>query len=344
VQYVPEIVGGTAIIGCQNRGQGGNWKAIAITLSSGRIKWQIVVDHWMELSPIAVESAVMCGTDNGSVYALDQDDGKVVWVSEDPKHLSIWAMTATPSLVVFISYDGSVHALDATTGSLRWVHSHHDDERTAIRINPVVWKDNVIYFLSSSHLLRCLELATGHERWELVLPSVFDGHHMHAYLAENLLFLPSSNGELHVINLSTRTVVGTLHGNRNYEPHTPVALGGVLYYRDAGGNIYCRPLEPSDVVDVEPSLIVRTDSAEPGELSVHDHRVYCPSGPWLYVIEPRPADGIPTGYHIHKYKAPHRFVTGLAHEGDVFCAGIATDKLLIGRLPSVATSEESHSR
>jgi outer membrane protein assembly factor BamB len=287
----------------------------------------------MELSPVAVGSAVVCGTDNGSVYALDQDDGKVVWVSEDPKHLSIWAMTATPSLVVFISYDGSVHALDAATGSLRWARARHGDERTAIRVNPVVWKDNVIYFLSRGHLLRCLELATGHKRWELALPSVFDGHHMHAYLSENLLFLPSSNGELHVINLATRTVVGTMHGDRNYEPHTPVALGSVLYYRDAGGNIYCRSFELVDSVDAQPLLIIRTDSAEPGEVSVHDGRLYCPSGPWLYVIEPHPAEGLPTEFRIAKYTAPHRFVTGLAHSGDLFCAGTTTDKLLIGRLP-----------
>lgn len=345
LQYVPQVTKGTAFFSLHNPARGGIWKAVAVSLSTGAVRWQTEVDGWMELSPIVSRNAVICGTDGGSVHALDRSDGTAIWVSREASR-TVWAMTATDSLVVCVSLDQKVYALDARTGRQRWVHLLHHGELCSAHTNPVVWLDNVIYFVESHArpLLRCLASDTGCERWELELPSIFDEANRHAHVSRDLLFLPSINGEVHVVSLATRTFVGTMHGDQYYEPYTPVAIGSILYHRDNGGSIYCRSFGPVDSVDAKPLLIIRTDSAEPGELSVHDGRVYCPSGPWLYVIEPRPAEGIPTEYYIDKYKAPHRFVTGLAHEGDLFCAGTATDKFLIGRLPDVATLEESHSR
>jgi len=62
------------------------------------------------------------------------------------------------------------------------------------------------------------------------------------------------------------------------------------------------------------------------------------------VNEPRPAEGIPTEYHIRKYSAPGSFATGLAHDADLSCAGMTTNKFVIGRLPDASPPDESHSR
>ena len=62
------------------------------------------------------------------------------------------------------------------------------------------------------------------------------------------------------------------------------------------------------------------------------------------VNEPRPAEGIPTEYHIRKYSAPDSFATGLAHDGDLSCAGMTTNRFVIGRPPEASPSDGSHSR
>lgn len=319
----------------------------AISVSDGIVRWEVPLGDYVGHSPVAVGDALYVGTSEGAVVCLSQDKGMIIWTQQVSAALGgvHCPMTATENLVLVGTYGGEVVALDLATGEQRWRFPCPEERPEGIVTSkPIVWHDSVLFCDWLTHL-HCLDLKTGHEKWRLNVGNAADYHHMDPLLVDDLLFLPGQDGWMRALDLVTREFAWIVDGDYHFRTHTPVAVGGVIYYRnDEDHRVWGYSTHPSSTLMPDYVIALETGYREPYELSVREGRIYCPSGPWLYVIEPRPATGIPTEYRIRKYKAPHRFVTGLAHDGDLFCAGIATDKLLIGRLPDASTSEESHSR
>ena len=325
---------------------------VAVDLQSGSVRWQVTVGKWTHvdpISPLAHNGLLYIGTDDGNVVCLRQDTGETVWCQSvcrgADRVAAHSAMSIADPLVLVGTYGGDIVALDLTTGERRWRFPHSERKlENLITSRPVVWRDNVL-FSNWLEEFRCVGLATGQKRWSLDVGWVGCAHHADSLLIGQELFIPGRDGWMRGLDLATRQFCWVVDGTINYPTHTPVTLGGVLYWRcDEDKSLNGYPLHANARLFPRQLLCLTTDSIEPYELSVHDGRVFCPSGPWLYVVQPRPADKIPTKYHILKHKSPHRFVTGLGHDGDLFCAGTATDKMLIGRLPNPSAPEGSHSR
>lgn len=347
-QYAPEIVDGIAF--CTSTDCTGGAMVSAVDLTAGMVKWETPTGgDSIEVSLNPVGGTVIAATDEGSIYCIRQSDGEILWLRERTslQRDSIYSLLVSGSRVVFGTYDGDVSCLDAATGKHVWKVNHTED-LGRIKANPVVWRDSVIFCMWQASLL-CLDMKNGQERWRLECGGVGPGdYHMNPLLVADLLFVPSYSEGMCAVDLLKRELAWASKPDVCACGRTPVALGGVLYYRDDhSGILYGTLLRPSGVLFPKPLLMFQFGSGEELEdpdLEVHDGRIYCPSGQWLYVIEPRPAEGIPTEYHIRKYSAPDSFATGLAHDGDLFCAGMTTYKLLIGRLPNPSPPNESHSR
>lgn len=346
--YAPEVVDHVAFCGGNDHALG--WTVSAVNLATGTAKWVTPTDDWMEISPIPVGENVIVATDAGSVYCLRQSDGSIVWLHEDKQYSDIWCLAVSGSVVLCGTLHDDVFALDAATGAQRWMVAHSDKRSGSMRGNLVVWRDNAIFCITDEDLL-CLDMKTGRERWCMKYGMGPADDHMNPLLVGDLLFIPSLIGGVHAVDLATRQLSWAVGGDSC--ARTPVSLGGVLYYReDDDGLLYGTPFRPSNTLFPKPLLEFETGSvgseALLSALSVHDHRLYCPSGRWMYVIEPRPADGIPIEYHIRRYSAPESFAsrysapesfaTGLAHDGELFCAGTMSEKFVVGRIPHRSTT------
>ncbi len=347
-QYAPEIVDGIAFCSVSDNAEGSMVSAVDLAIRT--VKWQTPTGgDWMGIFPNPVGDIVITATDEGSVYCIRQSDGEILWLREQTslQHDPIYSLAVNGSRVVFGTYGGDLSCLDAATGKHIWKVSH-TEELGRIKANPVVWRDSAIFCMWQASLL-CLDMKNGQQRWRIEYGGVGPGDdHMNPLLADDLLLIPSYSEGMCAMDLAGRQLAWVSKPDLCVCGRTPVALGGVLYYRDDhSGILYGTPLRPSNALSPKPLLVFQFDSGdalEDPDLTVHRNRLYCPSGQWLYVIEPRPAEGIPTEYHIRKYSAPGRFATGLAHDGDLFCAGMTTYKLLIGRLPDPSAPEDSRSR
>ncbi len=347
-QYAPEIMDGIAFCAVADQTKG--CMVAALELATSTVKWETPTGDWMAVSPIPVGDIVIVGTDLGRVYCLRQSDGRIVWLHEDPefKDVSasgIWSLAVCGSRVLAGTIDGDLYCLDTSTGNLCWKLDHPGGSAGMACANPVIWHDSVL-FCPTEDTLFCLGMDSGQERWRLRLPGGAIDDHMNQLLIGDLLYVPSYTGGVFAIDLTTHQLVWKVEEGEYVR--TPIALGRTLYYPDDDdGSLYGVSLRPAGTPSPEPFIRLRTGHREPWELpdiSIHKGRLYYPAGKWLYVLEPSPVDGVPTECRIRKYSAPEPFATGLAHDGDLFCAATTTNKFVIGRLPDSSPPDESHSR
>jgi outer membrane protein assembly factor BamB len=75
--------------------------------------------------PVIDSERVYVGSDNGTMWALSQDDGHVIWSYKIGLHAKGKGIFSSPALydgtVYFGGYDGNFYALDAATGKKKWV-------------------------------------------------------------------------------------------------------------------------------------------------------------------------------------------------------------------------------
>lgn len=123
-------------------------------------------------APVVDGERVYFGTDNGSMWALDQKTGSVVWRFETLRGAGRKRIFSSPALhdstVFFGSYDGNFYALDATTGKKKWVYFEAD----WIGSSPCVAPDlGLVYIglefgLWKKHgALVALDANTGEKKW-----------------------------------------------------------------------------------------------------------------------------------------------------------------------------------
>ena len=116
------------------------WEHDLIKENNGaNIQWQNAA------SPLLVDELVLCagGGKGQALLALSQQDGKVVWKSEDDKMTHATPVLATilgVPQVIFYTQQGLV-ALDVKSGKPLWRHPFKYSTSTAA--SPVVWQDIV---------------------------------------------------------------------------------------------------------------------------------------------------------------------------------------------------------
>jgi hypothetical protein len=360
ITFTPEIAHGMAFCSVIERRLRGH-SVLAVDLQKASRLWKVLVGEWSHadpVSPLAHEDMLYIGTSDGTVVCLRQQTGETVWrqqVCPGPRDGHILSpLTIAEGLLLVGTFTGEMVALDVTTGEERWRFSHDEEKQDGfIATRPVIWRGSVVYCTWIPHRgcarVHCVKLDGSQELWWIDVGGAADDHHASPLLVGDVLFLPGQDGYMRGLDLTTRELDSLTE--YKHPVHTPVVLGSALYWRsDEDHALNGYELHSDAGVFPDCVLDLQTEHLEPYELSAHDGRIYCPSGPWLYVVEPRPAEGIPTEYGICKYHGrdqsmnsdidiPIHFVTGLAHDGDLFCAGTADGRLVIGFLPDPGAPE-----
>jgi outer membrane protein assembly factor BamB len=96
----------------------------ALDEASGAVLWQLQMENLSAAAPAVVtdgpETTVYVGG-GGKVYAVDGDDGSVLWTQSPFEPYAIQATPAVANGVVYVADDAPVvHAYDAATGSELW--------------------------------------------------------------------------------------------------------------------------------------------------------------------------------------------------------------------------------
>ena len=121
----------------------------AISTRTGDLKWKFVTDGPVRFAPAGWEGKVCFTSDDGFLYCVNADDGKLVWkhrglpadrkdrkVFGNDRLISLWPARGGPVMRDGVVYFAAgiwpdshifVHALDAKSGEVKWsnVDSHH---------------------------------------------------------------------------------------------------------------------------------------------------------------------------------------------------------------------------
>jgi outer membrane protein assembly factor BamB len=134
--YEPVVAGKTLFVGSSQ-----NDSVVAIDIDTGRERWRFYADGPVRLAPTVVGPKVYFGSDDGRLYCLDAESGKLLWrrraapssreVLGNGRLISVWPVrggaVAAGERVYFAAgiwpFEGIfVCALDAATGRRIWVN------------------------------------------------------------------------------------------------------------------------------------------------------------------------------------------------------------------------------
>jgi hypothetical protein len=128
----------------------------------------------IEVEPIVAAGRVFVGAMNGTMTALNADDGSVEWRFTDAGPIPHSAAYADGRLF-FGSLDGNIYALDATSGALLW----KVQTGAPVYAAPAV-AGGAVYIGSTSGRFLALDVSSGAQRWsypasQARLPTPFTG-------------------------------------------------------------------------------------------------------------------------------------------------------------------------
>jgi outer membrane protein assembly factor BamB len=159
----PAVDGGTVFAIAAARRVGGNASLHALDLQTGMERWHFVAPAGGPLRGIPVISGgrVHVFTLDGVVFALDAEDGQVVWRSPPLGRVST-AIAAAGGTLFVPTEDGVVHALRLDSGDETWNARLTDNVRFAA---PPVFADDVVYLGDADGILHALDVESTVETW-----------------------------------------------------------------------------------------------------------------------------------------------------------------------------------
>ncbi len=191
------------------------------------VKWTFKTEGAVVSSPVLAGGIVYFGSDDCSLYAVDQASGALQWkFSTSAKDVPGGPVRSTPAVaegaVYFGSYDGNFYALDAATGALKWkfampgerkftapgLHSYLPRQQPIpdfwdlYQSSPVV-AGGLVYFGCGDGAIYALETATGALKWKVQTGDVV---HSSPALADGVLYVGSWDTFLYALDAGTGDV------------------------------------------------------------------------------------------------------------------------------------------
>ena len=131
---------------------------IALVRTTGRVRWQAAVPDAVLGSLTINGGKVFCPVRDGTVIALDLENGEKIW-SQQLSHVPVLAGTTSSSNYVYaVSSDGFLAVLDAKTGRLLEKHALNEEAnpgRQNLSLSAPLIRDGHVFVGSETGGLRC---------------------------------------------------------------------------------------------------------------------------------------------------------------------------------------------
>lgn len=184
-----------------------NNTCLALNNQTGQILWehQGIVETAALLgsaAPAAYGDVVIAAYSSGEVFALQADNGQVLWGEVLVSGLRSDTLSSFPHIrarpivdrgsVICVNYGGAMASFDLKTGQRQW-HTPLSGART-----PAISRD-FVFVLTHDNVVQAVDRSNGHIRWRAPLPNVDDGNAIQyagPVLINGMLALTSSKGNV----------------------------------------------------------------------------------------------------------------------------------------------------
>lgn len=193
-------------------------------------------------SPAAYGDTVIAAYSSGEVFALQADNGHVLWNEVLVSGMRSDTLSAFPHIrarpiidrgaVICINYGGAMASFDLKTGQRQW-HNPLSGARS-----PAVTRD-FVFALTHDNVVQAVDRDTGHIKWRASLPNIDDGttlQYAGPVLAGGMLVLTASKGQMVFLSPEDGKEAQRLDiGGSCYL--SPVIANNRLFVLEDGGNL-----------------------------------------------------------------------------------------------------------
>ena len=225
-----------------------------------RVKWSFPTGQRIVSSPTWHDGAIVFGSDDGHVYAVDAATGRQRWMQSTGGPVS-----STPAIadgrVYAVSYDGRLYALDERSGEVLWKFASEGERRFEARglhgmqpraqtfpdvfdiylSSPVV-ADGAVFFGSGDGHLYAVDAATGTLRWKFKTGDVV---HASPAFADGVVYAGSWDGRFYAVDARSGQQRWMFQGGLDPLVHnqqgfqsSPAVAGGVVYTGSRDAHVY----------------------------------------------------------------------------------------------------------
>ncbi|HMG34008.1 MAG TPA: PQQ-binding-like beta-propeller repeat protein [Blastocatellia bacterium] len=132
----------------------------AIGEKDGEVLWRAETQDVVRGQPLVTESGVYFGSDDGAMRAVEPATGKIIWKLQTGARVACPAI-ADDKYLFFGSGDGYAYAVNRNTGVVKW----RSRTGAAIEAPPVFVGDRLLV-ASFDNFVYCLSRATGDRAWK----------------------------------------------------------------------------------------------------------------------------------------------------------------------------------
>ncbi len=224
------------------------------------VRWRFRTNGEVISSPAIVGGVVYVGSDDGSLYAIDQSTGKLHWKFKTGARIPSSPAVAA-GVVYFTSYDGNFYAVGALSGKLRWkfgdpgerrytgTHLHGmlpagermPDPFDVYLSSPSVW-NGMVYFGSGDGNVYALNALSGAMQWKFQTGDVV---HASPSIAAGKLYIGSWDSYFYALDANTGKQVWRFKTGEDPKIHNQVGIQssativhGVVYFGCRDSNLY----------------------------------------------------------------------------------------------------------
>ena len=230
-----------------------------------RVKWKFHTQGEVNSSPAIVDGVIYIGSNDGHLYALDQQTGSQKWAFAAKGRIPS-SPAVNNGLVYFDSYDGTFYAVDAVAGTLVWKFRNVGERRFAAThlhgsipvgetmpdpfdvylSSPTVW-NGAVYFGSGDGNIYALDAATGSFKWKFQTGDVV---HASPAISNGKLYIGSWDSYFYALDALTGKELWRFKTEEDPEIHNQLGIqssatvaDGIVYFGCRDSNLYALDAE-----------------------------------------------------------------------------------------------------
>ncbi|MGZ5545511.1 MAG: outer membrane protein assembly factor BamB family protein [Limisphaerales bacterium] len=224
------------------------------------VKWTFQTRGEVVSSPAIVDGVVYVGSNDGNLYALDQQTGAKKWAFRTAARVAS-SPAVNQGLVYFGSYDGNFYAVEAATGKLRWKFSNVGERRYAathlhgslplgetmpdpfdVYLSSPAVSNSVVYLGSGDGNIYALDATTGAMKWRFKTGDVV---HASPAIVDGKLYIGSWDSYFYALDAATGKELWRFKTGEDPDIHNQVGIqssaivtDGVVYFGCRDSNLY----------------------------------------------------------------------------------------------------------
>jgi outer membrane protein assembly factor BamB len=210
----------------------------AVERDNGRTRWTVPLSGGVGASPVVHENSVVLADYSGTVVALSADDGSVRWRRKLPERI-VSTASISGDRVALGCYDGRAYCLSLADGQVLWTRATGGMIRGSVAAT-----GGVFYVASYDGYLYALSAENGDVRWRYRVGGNVSSS---PFTRGDVVVVGSPDGSLHAVDAEKGSTRWTYMTNGPVKS-SPIVENGLVYAGSNDKSVYCLNVSDGSMV------------------------------------------------------------------------------------------------